>query len=33
MPLTRPTRIGLATLLAGITVLLVFSGLWQVIHL
>lgn len=31
--MSRPTRFGLATLLAGLAVLLVFSGIWQVIRL
>jgi hypothetical protein len=31
--MARPTWFGLATLLAPIAVLLVLTGLWQVIHL
>jgi hypothetical protein len=31
--MSRPTRVGLMTLLAGLAVLFVYGGIWQVIYL
>jgi hypothetical protein len=31
MALSRPTRVGLLTLLIGVTILIVIAGFWQVI--